>query len=93
MHSLSTKIFPKTKRGGAKNGLTYYITYHFNRLTLYGKIYMTYALPRQRGCHLKRGWVCWGGGGKFKQHTIWRDLALKYILISCHVTELQIPIG
>ena len=55
MHSLSTKIFPKTKRGGAKNGLTYYITYHFNRLTLYGKIYMTYALPRQRGCHLKRG--------------------------------------
>ena len=53
MHSLSTKIFPKTKRGGAKSGLTYYITYHFNRLTLYGKIYMTYALPRQRG----------GGGG------------------------------
>ena len=50
---LSTKIFPKTKRGGAKNGLTYYITYHFNILTLYGKIYMTYALPRQRGVPLK----------------------------------------
>jgi hypothetical protein len=29
--------------------------------------------PDKGGCHLKRGCFCWGGGGKFKQHTIWRD--------------------
>ena len=37
MHSLSTKIFPKTKRGGAKNGHLYIkqtITYSYNFLHL-----------------------------------------------------------
>ena len=48
--------------------------------------------PDKGGCHLKRGWVCWGVGGKLNSTPFGVTLALKYFVISCHVTELQIPI-
>jgi hypothetical protein len=48
--------------------------------------------PDKGGSHLKRGWVCWGGGGKLNSTPFGVTLALKYCVISCHVTELQIPI-
>jgi hypothetical protein len=46
--------------------------------------------PRQKGCRLKRGWVCRGGGGKFKQNTIWRD-PCSQVTGTCFIQKIYAP--
>ena len=50
--------------------------------------------PDKGGCHLKRevGFVG-EEEGNLNSTPFGVTLALKYFVISCHVTELQIPIG